>query len=286
MTDKMLRVIVEQRLQLDALDMVLEESRSSVCPFCDGGDTHEKSFSCTRKQEGIYYHCFRVKCKESGFISLLTGAAEPAKRKPARHFTRPLENVPQDIKNYLEEMYDLKEEDIHRSRWKWDYIGKRLYMPIITEEGWEAGATSKLVRMGGLEVSAVPKTLTYFWSPLYRLHVAPSEVDGGPLVVVEDQISAAKVARQARCVALLGTHMSPEVANRIRLLSTKVIIALDADTWSHSRSIGYNMKQKYGLLFENFSVIRLSKDPKSMTDNEIRRIILGNGEEDPRGSSS
>jgi len=34
------------------------------------------------------------------------------------------------------------------------------------------------------------------------------------------------------------------------------------------------MKQKYGLLFENFSVVRLSNDPKAMTDKEIREVIL------------
>jgi len=259
---------IENTIKTDCLSLAVDKSMTTTCPFCDGGTSHEKSFSITRECHGILYHCFRATCHAAGFIPAIAGTAVAAKRERQRHFTRPLSGLPIGVRRFLYEEYELGRQDVDMARWKYDYTRNRLYMPIITEQGWDAGAVSKALD------GSKPKSLTYFWSPLYRLHVAPSEVDAGPIVVVEDQISAAKVARQARCVALLGTSMSPEVAQRLALLSTKVIVALDADTWSHSRSIGYNMKQKYGLLFENFSVVRLSNDPKAMTDKEIREVIL------------
>lgn len=265
----------------EALDMAVGENRSICCPFCEA--THEKSCSLTRQPDGILYHCFRVKCQARGFIGTAVVSATRKKREfERREFRRPLKSLPEDLVGFLGDKYGLCREDIQRARFKFDFTENRLYMPILTEMGLEAGAVSKSLD------GRIPKTLNYFWSPLCNLHVADSPVKGGPVVLVEDILSATKVGRQARCVALLGTSLNADGAIRVKQLSTSILVALDGDTWRSGKSLGHKLKEKYGLLFENFSVVRLSnRDPKEMTDEEIRSVILsGIREENSGGDSS
>jgi hypothetical protein len=92
------------------------------------------------------------------------------------------------------------------------------------------------------------------------------------LVLVEDQISAIKVSRQASCVALLGTHIPTLLFHSIVLhgLSHSIPILVWLDPDKHTVSV------KYSRLFRQYIrsyPILSDKDPKYYNDEEINGFI-------------
>lgn len=93
--------------------------------------------------------------------------------------------------------------------------------------------------------------------------------NGGPIVVVEDIISAIKVARHARAMPLFGSQMNLTRCLRIRWFCKKIYLWLDAD--KYAESIGY-AKRLENLGLET-RVIYTEKDPKEYGDEEIKAFL-------------
>jgi hypothetical protein len=89
---------------------------------------------------------------------------------------------------------------------------------------------------------------------------------------VEDIPSAIKTvpfANGAVAAALLGTTITDSSSHGLSKNFRKVDIALDAD--ATEKAIGY--KKKYGLMFDEFNVIKLERDIKDMAPDAIKELL-------------
>lgn len=106
--------------------------------------------------------------------------------------------------------------------------------------------------------------------PLYAFYGIGHE---GPLWLVEDCLSAARIAYFRRpAIALLGTHVSDDLASELRLWwqDKPVILALDADASLKAIGLRQRLDQRYGL---NISVELLERDVKDMHEYNVRRML-------------
>lgn len=112
-----------------------------------------------------------------------------------------------------------------------------------------------------------PKYLTYGAKDFLCLF--PSKEGSKTVSVVEDVISATKVARHMDAIALLGSHLSLKTANRLARSYYELVIWLDSDKYKEA------IKQQEALspLFNSVRVIYTDKDPKEYTHDEIKNAI-------------
>jgi hypothetical protein len=100
----------------------------------------------------------------------------------------------------------------------------------------------------------------------------PTRVFVPSLVLVEDQISGIKIARQAHSLALLGTHLPAWLFDQLITYSWRtsspILVWLDPD--KHDVSIKYSRKfRQYTLSYPILS----DKDPKYYNDKEINGFL-------------
>jgi Zn ribbon nucleic-acid-binding protein len=112
-------------------------------------------------------------------------------------------------------------------------------------------------------VTQTPKSLQYGKKPLHILG------EGQPLVVVEDIVSAIKIARFTQAVPLWGSHMSRDWMAHIRGKAEKVMVWLDSDKYHEAVELAVAL----GSLGCLARVIRTDKDPKELTEAEILRKL-------------
>lgn len=91
------------------------------------------------------------------------------------------------------------------------------------------------------------------------------------IVLVEDLISAHKVAQVATCLPLFGTVLYPKVISALRGLEGPTTLWLDADQYT---LLPPKINRLQALLDRPVRFVKTEKDPKAYDLNEIR-IILG-----------
>ncbi len=140
----------------------------------------------------------------------------------------------------------------------------------VAREGWP-GSPIRAARP-----SAYKKALTYMCmpnAPVQSFYYIP---DCRPLVLVEDQLSAIKLAASGyNAVALLGVPNDGSIGvDRVREISklpcSEVIIALEADTTENA----FQFVRKYGMAFKKIRVAILEKDIKD-TKKACFQEVLG-----------
>jgi DNA primase len=162
--------------------------------------------------------------------------------------------------------YGIPASRIIAAGWKWEEGNERLYMPIHNSRGYVTGGVAK--NIGG--VWDGPKAVTYWQNRGEEYHVPVNCPATGPLVVVEDIISAEKVAAISRSAALLGTHLSADTAEALSALTDHLKIFLDEDAIDKA----IKMKSAYGLLFKKCDIIYHTKDPKDTSYDKLEELIL------------
>lgn len=257
-------------------DLRLGETINDICPVCNGGDHKDKSFSITRKANGFIYICFRNKCGIRGFImDVHEFENELPKGFKPKNFTRPLLPINKEIRDTIAIIYGISSEEIVKQRWKLDITDEgdyRLYIPLFDIDGFPYGALS--VKKSFLPgKSERPKVIIYRWENRPLVHYPKTELIDGPVVLVEDAISATRLAPLVRSAALLGTHMSAGQARSLRAASPSIVIALDLDTWYHKVPKPLVIKDEYQFLFDEISLLKLEKDVKDMSKAEFGKFV-------------
>lgn len=244
--------------------------RNQVCPSCGGGNTRETSFSVTRQHLGVLWNCYRASCGERGFAGTAGALAQPAwEPKKMRPYTGTLEKPLVSDRRYFFERFGLDGQvsDAYiRVNDRDEYV-----LPVGDLNGYVRGYVVRQPAWKGdpepprTGIIGRPKALTYFHvdAPLQALY-RPGRQLSDALVVVEDQISAMKIAQEGvTAVALLGTHVNAErVREWSQLRPREVVIALDPDATAAAIQIA----RTWGLAFDKMRVALLSEDPKD-TDN-------------------
>ncbi len=273
----MTNIVDSVRLLGESLD--LGSSVKSTCPQCSGGSSNEVSFSVTRDRSGLLWNCYRASCSAQGFFpdnGVYSARAKPKTViKTYKQAVRKL--VDTDIA-YFDSRFGVSESDRHfyytdSDEYVFpikDVVGlKRGY--VIRQPVWKGNPESP--RQG---VLGKPKALTFpdIDAPMQSFYAPPTDcsiVFQDVLVVVEDQLSALKVAQSGvHSVALLGTTVNADkVAEWQKLNPSLVIVALDADATAQS----FRIAAKWQAAFLNLRVQILERDLKEESNNDILHIL-------------
>jgi len=263
------RKINENLIIRDCFDLGVEETKAIFCPFCRA--RHESKLYVTRIKEGILYSCKRGTCGRKGFISSIPSTTQlelatfKKKFKP-KEFKYSLEELPEWVLSTINKKYELTEEEIHAQGFKWVPEQSRIFMPLFDRRGEQWGANTKIFG----EKARGAKTLVYQSRECSRLHyVQGGEGRGDPIAVSEDILSAVKISRLTKAVALLGTELRERQVAELREQTDSLILMLDPDMYF--KMLKY--KKKYSFYFRNFNVILGSKDPKDLSQRELEEKL-------------
>lgn len=259
---------LHDQIVLSALDLdVGSSAANTICPFCNGGLSNDKSFSVTRYANVLFYRCWRVKCGEKGIIptigNYLNTNKKPVKTKEYYGTSSPLND---EDKAYLHNLWGLRDYELSSQAISKDDETADLVLPLYTVEGYDCGHL--LRRLDGRK----PKTLTFWSKDVPKVHFPLRKELTKSVFVVEDIPSAIKASRYMSAAALCGTDVGVDVSQHLSSVFNTIYLALDAD--ATNKAIKY--KNKYGLFFGNFFVVQLSKgDIKNLTDNDIDELMGG-----------
>jgi DNA primase len=146
----------------------------------------------------------------------------------------------------------------------------RLVVPIFNLGGTIRGYE---LRVFSGFISDVPKTLHYKhldepWIGWFSANVPYNEKL--PVVLVEDAISAMKVAHQFVAVSLMGCNLSMTDLFEIEKATDNIILALDKD--ASAKALAF--KNKYRFIAPNLRVMLLDgPDLKELTDGRINEMV-------------
>lgn len=256
------------------------------CPWCGGGDTHEPAFAVTRTSEAeALYKCHRASCGRSGRLAVwgfklrelprdseqaLDSAAEEGKSFTPRLHTGDTLELGDEWAAELLDLYEIRRDEATRAGWRVEIDSGNLVCPVRSPLGVARGVE---VRRSKAQVPIISSTKTKSyrvldepWMGWYR------EISTGPIVIVEDAISALKVSRHFQVVCLHGSHISLEMLMEILEIAgikEDLVLALDRD--AIPKAIKFIVEWRF--LAPNFRAALLSKDLKYSSDNEIKEIL-------------
>lgn len=255
---------IRKLVAMESANMSVGESKRMVCPRCQA--VHENSFKIDKTEDGTFYRCYRVSCSLA--IGCLGGVQMPQNNQ--RKIFKPtkcrddLMTISPELRDLFLNKYEVDVNSPRCSGWKMTTNEKRVYLPIRTKTGEIIGASCK-----DLTGQSRTKSMTYWYSDKIKLHFEIQE-GSDAIVVVEDQISAKKVSEECSSVALLGTYMSPEMAEEIASVSSNVIIALDPD----AASTAIKILAKYSYMFDSMRAVFLDKDPKDTPKDQLAKALF------------
>jgi hypothetical protein len=260
-------VALKDQILYSAIDLGIGVTNPNViCPFCNGGDSRDKSFSVRRYDTVIYYQCYRAKCGEKGIIpTVINGFVPESKPRKIRKYYGNMIPPTREQMGYIQELWGLLPVELSSNRVTVDDESGDLVFPLFTIEGYDAG--HMLRRMDGRK----PKTLTFWSEDVPNCHFPRREALTSSCFVVEDIPSAIRASRYMSSCALLGTHLSEDIVATLARNFHTIYLALDND--ATKKAIGY--KRKYSLSFGNFIVVPLSKDVKNMKEIETNELMGG-----------
>lgn len=276
---------IRREIELEAVGLDIGESIGDLeCPFCGGGRSGERKFSITRIDTGLLFNCYRASCPDGrGFIAtrgdLLHGPKPATASKwkgPYRGQFRPLKGKDRE---YFAERFDLRNPYL-------GFIGvnelDQYVLEVKTMDGYVRGYVVRRGCWSGnpacprSAATEGPKSRAYTSNDgdvLLSWH-SPDVNDAhwtGRVIVVEDQISAAKVAQAGYTgVALTGSYLGEEkVIELARAKPTRLVIALDADATGEA----FKAARKWGLAFPAIQVLPLQQDIKDMKHTDVEELL-------------
>lgn len=265
-------------VKIEGMGLVIDESTNIRCPFCTGSSRNPASLSITRKDTGLVYNCYRASCPAKGFISSnpseIIKHAKPKKTKKARPYTKETTQLPPRVTQWLDANFGLSEDTIYSEGWKWNVEQQRIVMPIRDNYHHTTGHNSRywseLDEVG--VVGGGPKSITYWDNPdCTKLHFPMTCGQAGTLALVEDQPSAVRLSQDYNCVALLGTHITAEMAELLAMMRyDRVTLVLDADATAKA----IKLKQQWGFYFSRMNILPLrGPDIKDMSSLEYTEFL-------------
>lgn len=247
-----------------------------ACPFCQGGRNGDRGFSITRISEAeAKYCCHRATCGKAGRIATwgfrLQQEHDPStsqrKEFTPRVYSGNTGELGTEWVSELLYRYDLSSGEAAWANWREDIDSKRLVCPIYSPGLVLRGVELRLSKQ--YSTAPGPKTSHYraideVWMGWYR------RFKTGPVLLVEDCISALKGARYFQTAAILGSHLSLDhIVEAIEVSQgAPVLVALDKDaTYKAIKFIS-----QWRFIAPNFRPCLLKKDLKYYTDEEISAL--------------
>lgn len=249
-----------------------------ICPACQGGSTKEGSLSISRRGGILLWHCHRASCKFSG--SDRSPAPDGSESRESRNRTPDVEvhDIDKATTRLLAAKLGVPIESIGYAGIGWTgdgdgRYGRRFAFPIFDPLARIRGTSYRSYE------GAKPKAIVHLDRPSdiaacwYRWRRASDN-----LVLVEDQVSAIRLAPFVDTLALLGTNLSDSKVDEILGINPKyqqVHLSLDAD------AVGDAIKTQLRLtrrgIMPNLRITAIECDVKDMDkeqfDNYLKRVI-------------
>ena len=246
-------------------DLYLDETINTYCPFCEA--RHEKKFYITRTSTGLLYYCHRGTCGRHGIVGAEYTDVAGRKRERFKVFKGNLITLPKEIWGEIFSKYDIGYDRCMEQGIKYAQEERRIYFPIYNERGYQIGENLKAV-----SAETQPKNLILRWSDYPNVHFPLRQEHGDSIVLVEDHISALKIAEVGYSAALMGTHLSTEVVRLFKSMEIKTLkVMLDGDAILPATKIYTDYK---GLFDIKIIPLPLTLDPKDLSLLDLRRILL------------
>lgn len=260
---------------LDYADLQEGEQRAGqLCPSCEGGTTKEKSLSVTRRNGVLLWNCHRSSCGLAGHDRSSTNAGESGSSTGAGRDRVYVKTTPLDkaTAKFLSAKYSIPAEDFHLAGCGWTgedagRYSRRVSFPIFGPDSRKRGENYRSYE------GAKPKALINLFSDEA---VACSwykwKRKSRTLVLVEDQVSAIKLAPHCHSMALLGTNLSE--AKMLEILYNdeydKIYLSLDADATKEA----ILTQLKWRVRFPSLMVLgNAGADIKDMDDSEFKNFL-------------
>lgn len=262
-------------IELDYADLGEGETQSGVlCPACEGGASKEKSLSVSRREGFLLWNCHRASCSFGGSSRVsATGREKGSDFTPPRQFsyitTTPLNSA---TAKFLATRYGIPAEDFRLAGCGWTgdgagNYGRRVSFPIFGPDSRKRGENYRSYEEGVKPKSLIKlandEAIAQCWYKWKRKSPA--------LVLVEDQVSAIKVAKHAHSIALLGTNLSEAKLLEIMYSGDydRVYLALDADATMEAIKTQLKWRERMPTLM----VLGLHKDIKDMDKDEFTNFL-------------
>lgn len=251
------------------------------------GDTKERLY-VRRTRQGYLFHCHNCAPKFSGFhrasdlpspSETLRLVQEQSKQEPKPVTEKGLPSdmiseLPQSAWLWLDK-YDITNEEKEFYGFGYTPRYNRLAMPITSRDGlvgWQGRALGDTKPKYMTFINGTPKR---FWFD--SRHGIKSHRDwksSRKIILVEDIISAIKVGREVRAIALLGSYVREELVVWMKevqkaLPDKQFSLWLDPDKYAESLRIVQRLRSM-GI---NISVISTQTDPKDCEADQIRMIV-------------
>lgn len=250
----------------------VQSTMTVYCPYCkDDWDNQnrpltwhpERSMSISRIDVGVLYKCHRASCSKSGFLPLEFKIQEEKKEFVPRLYPYPLHEPPMKAFRYLKDRFELTEDDTREHNIRYCLERDSVVYTITDEFRHEVGVVDRDYFHG-----RKPKSVAYWFNDVPKVCVI--DYSGGPIYITEDIVSAIKLFNIGySSAALLGTHMTEEVARKLRTLADSLVLCLDADAVQKAVQI----RDKYKFYFSNIEIKYLQKDIKDTSYEELRRLL-------------
>jgi hypothetical protein len=272
----------KNQLKIEAMDLVEGQQTYNIkCPICE----QSTSFAVKRDGGGLLYKCFRAQCGVEGYVpsKATVPAAEGTSpvirdilslaKKPAfkcNPYMGKLQKLPREVRKFLRNSYQIGTMNTQTYGYRYNLVSDRLYMPINNLWGMETGAVMKKLPSSAYQGA---KAINYWVidDPI-RLHFPPTGItDTGTIVVVEDILSASKLAPVIRSCALLGHSMSRKQAAFLASHFDKMIVLLDPDATDGAMKIASSFG---GMFTDGIGIRVLKKDPKDIPLVELEEALL------------
>ena len=270
---------LKAQLGLMASDIPRGGTIYDICPKCGGGQSRDKSLGLTVSEDGkLLWNCFRASCGFKGGQPLW-GVANPDRephQKAPRPFQGELRNLGWDEYNYLWDKFGLTKETVDNLGWKYSEEYVRYWVPIFSSKHNRSHPSfyrGSILTNAGVPVLSEngPKSIAYreSYDQPFQGWFDISDRRKYP-ILVEDVVSAAKVAQAGFCaVALLGTNLSLDGLRDVGEENSEAILALDKDAFP--KSLAYANKYRNVV---SFTVWKLDLDLKYVTESRIREAYF------------
>lgn len=261
-------------LEIEGMSVPNGGRKRVLCPYCSGGTSKEISFVIRRDNSNLRGSCWRGSC--SKWVS--TQDIEGAKSKDVSTF-KPREywaettTPPIKLYKWLEKEYNISREELELERMVYSGANGRMVFPVYDVHGKQYGYNTKRTCQC---TDKYPKWMTFFDRDTTRLHYprgVKKRFKYEYIFIVEDILSAIRIAQFAPVVALQGTSMSFAQAAELHRQTGTIILALDNDLGGIMAT--RKIKDRFGSVFENVASVTLACDPKAYKFNSELKTDLG-----------
>lgn len=253
--------------------------RHEACPNCRkrGGDRRGNNLG--RYSDGSAW-CFSCHYREPKTQSSNVLHGEVKEVKSVHSPSNLCNDFPRHVVEWLAK-YDVSVPEALNHGWKYSAFYDQLVFQWFDEDGsvlftqarnFRAGAKTKYFNQG-----SPADVLPIFRRPSGNgatgssgdEHRGNGEIPRRTLAVVEDAVSAARIARQCDAMPCLGSYLPVKKLARLKPFYEVLILWLDEDKLKESREIAQNAKW----LGFSTRVVYTELDPKEYSDEEIKKLL-------------